>query len=128
VRVPLPAEPQGEAIAFDPSGALVSGSETRYGVRGEIRVVPGAAALVGAEPSAWPPPETRRDGTGPNATPGAAGPGAQASGTQASGTDTSGSDASSAPEWRPAAIGAGVFGGLLLLVTGALAVRAARRR
>jgi hypothetical protein len=46
VRVPLPDEPQGEAIAFTPDGSLVSGSETRSGVRGVIRVVPGAAALA----------------------------------------------------------------------------------
>jgi hypothetical protein len=49
MRVPLPGEPQGEAIAFDSDGALLSGSETRGGVHGEIRVVPGAAALVGTE-------------------------------------------------------------------------------
>lgn len=53
VRVPLPDEPQGEAIAFDPDGALLSGSETRGGMHGEIRVVPGAAALAGTqEPTA----------------------------------------------------------------------------
>lgn len=43
VRVPLPGEPQGEAIAFAPDGALVSASE---GVGNPIRVVPGAAGLV----------------------------------------------------------------------------------
>jgi hypothetical protein len=46
VQVPLPDEPQGEAIAFTPDGALVSGSEARRGVPGEIRVVPGAAARM----------------------------------------------------------------------------------
>ncbi|WP_037064307.1 hypothetical protein [Pseudonocardia acaciae] len=46
VRVPLPGEPQGEAIAFDGRGGLLSGSETRQGARGVLRVVPGAAALV----------------------------------------------------------------------------------
>jgi hypothetical protein len=48
VRVPLPDEPQGEAIAFTRDGTLLSGSETRGGVRGQLRAVPGAAALVGA--------------------------------------------------------------------------------
>ncbi len=42
VRVPLPDEQQGEAIAFDPDGTLLSASE---GV-GPIRAVRGAAALV----------------------------------------------------------------------------------
>ncbi|MGD9531552.1 hypothetical protein [Pseudonocardia sp.] len=46
VRVPLPGEPQGEAIAFLPDGTLLSGSERRDGVPGELRAVPGAAALV----------------------------------------------------------------------------------
>lgn len=48
VRVPLPGEPQGEAITFEPDGTLLSGSEARDGVLGEIRAVPGAAALVGS--------------------------------------------------------------------------------
>jgi hypothetical protein len=43
VRIPLADEKQGEAIAFDPDGSLVSGSE---GVGQPIRVVAGAAALV----------------------------------------------------------------------------------
>lgn len=43
VRVPLPNEPQGEAIAFEPDGALVSASE---GVGQPVRVVSGAADLV----------------------------------------------------------------------------------
>jgi hypothetical protein len=46
LRVPLPDEPQGEAIAFDGKGGLLSGSEGRDGVRGGLRVVPGAAALT----------------------------------------------------------------------------------
>jgi hypothetical protein len=53
VRVPLPDEPQGEAIAFEPDGTLLSGSESRNGVLGAVRAVRGAAAL--AVP---PPPET----------------------------------------------------------------------
>nr|WP_253864101.1 hypothetical protein [Prauserella halophila] len=43
VRVPLPDEPQGEAIAFQPDGALVSVSE---GVGNPVRLVPDATALV----------------------------------------------------------------------------------
>ncbi|WP_252444332.1 hypothetical protein [Pseudonocardia humida] len=50
VQVPLPGEPQGEAIAFTPAGDLVSGSETRDGEPGEIRVVVGAAGLAAAVP------------------------------------------------------------------------------
>ncbi|MFC4001941.1 hypothetical protein ACFSVJ_26080 [Prauserella oleivorans] len=44
VRVPLPNEAQGEAIAFQPDGTLVSVSE---GVGSPVRVVRDAAALVG---------------------------------------------------------------------------------
>ena len=55
VRVPLPNEPQGEAIAFDPDGTLLSASE---GAGTPIRAVAGAAAL--AQPPAptttSPPP------------------------------------------------------------------------
>jgi hypothetical protein len=53
VRVPLPDERQGEAIAFEPDGALVSGSE---GVGEPIRIVPGAVDLVPK-----PPPPTSKD-------------------------------------------------------------------
>jgi hypothetical protein len=69
VRVPLPNEPQGEAITFEPSGALVSGSETRGGIPGEIRVVPGAAAAVDGAPEAGGagPDRTSAGGTGPSA-------------------------------------------------------------
>jgi len=48
VQVPLPGEPQGEALAFTADGTLLSGSETRGGVAGQIRAVPAAAALVAA--------------------------------------------------------------------------------
>ncbi|MEU3274113.1 hypothetical protein ABZ639_25015 [Saccharomonospora sp. NPDC006951] len=44
VRVPLPDEEQGEAIAFEPDGTLLSASE---GVGNPVRAVPGATALVG---------------------------------------------------------------------------------
>ncbi|HEX7302807.1 hypothetical protein [Lentzea sp.] len=43
VRIPLPDEPQGEAIAFDPNGTLLSASE---GAGTPIRAVEGAAALA----------------------------------------------------------------------------------
>ncbi|MGK3204044.1 hypothetical protein [Amycolatopsis sp. MEPSY49] len=48
VRIPLPGEKQGEAIAFDPDGTLLSGSE---GVGEPIRAVRGAAALAPAPSS-----------------------------------------------------------------------------
>jgi len=46
VRVPLPDEPQGEAIAFEPDGTLLSGSERRDAGPQPIRAVPGAVDLV----------------------------------------------------------------------------------
>jgi hypothetical protein len=46
VRVPLPGEPQGEAIAFRADGTLLSGSETRGSQKAQIRAVPGAVGLV----------------------------------------------------------------------------------
>jgi hypothetical protein len=49
VRVPLPNEKQGEAIALEPDGTLVSASE---GVGEPIRTVAGAAALVAPKPTA----------------------------------------------------------------------------
>jgi hypothetical protein len=51
VRVRLPNEKQGEAIAFDPDGALVSGSEF---VGQPIRILSGASALVSPKPAAAP--------------------------------------------------------------------------
>ncbi|GAA5160137.1 hypothetical protein [Amycolatopsis sacchari] len=45
VRVPLPNEKQGEALAFEPDGTLLSGGE---GVGEPIRAVRGATALVSA--------------------------------------------------------------------------------
>lgn len=67
VRIPLPGEKQGEAIAFDPDGTLVSGSE---GVGQPLRTVRGAAAL--AAQSGAPAEGT----TGANASSGSAGDGA----------------------------------------------------
>jgi hypothetical protein len=98
VRVPLPDEPQGEAIAFDPDGTLLSGSETRGGVRGEIRSVPAATSLA--------------------SNPGSVG-GASA--------DPDTSDIGP-PEWLPAAIGAAVVVGGLTLLTAAASARSSRRR
>lgn len=57
VRVPLPDEAQGEAIAFEPDGSLVSASEL---VGQPVRVVTGAAALVAPKP----PPEERKPASG----------------------------------------------------------------
>jgi hypothetical protein len=99
VRVPLPDEPQGEAIAFEPDGTLLSGSETRRGVRGEIRAVPGATALAGepVPPAVLPPaPEVVPD-PGP-------------------------------PGWVPAAVGGAAVVGGLLLVTVVATLRGRLRR
>lgn len=55
VRVPLPNEAQGEAIAFEPDGTLLSGSEEMD----PIRAVPGAAQLATQSPDSpreSPPP------------------------------------------------------------------------
>ncbi|MBN9099427.1 MAG: hypothetical protein J0I49_15135 [Pseudonocardia sp.] len=61
VQVPLGGEPQGEAVAFDADGTLVSGSESRGGVAGQIREVAGAAAVArdgtAVAPSTEAPPE-----------------------------------------------------------------------
>lgn len=73
VRIPLPGEPQGEAIALAPDGTLLSASES--GAAGApIRAVPGAAGLVPAPPTT--PPVTRHPeapGDAPDAGMGAAG-------------------------------------------------------
>jgi hypothetical protein len=57
VRVPLPDEIQGEAIAFTPDGSLLSAGETPVGREpAEVRVVPNAVGLVGGAPAAAPSP------------------------------------------------------------------------
>ena len=58
VRVPLPGEVQGEALAFAPDGSLLSAGETPAGRESAaLRVVPGAVGLVGgAASSASPAP------------------------------------------------------------------------
>jgi hypothetical protein len=112
VRVPLPGEPQGEAIAFEPSGTLVSGSETRGGAPGEIRAIANAAGLAIDDPAG-------SDQAAPDPTAAPA----------ATGTDAAAPDRTSqTPEWLPAVIGAGALGGFLLLVMIGLALRATRRR
>ncbi|MCE3553812.1 esterase-like activity of phytase family protein [Pseudonocardia sp. RS11V-5] len=99
VQVPLPDEPQGEAVAFLPDGTLLSGSETRGLDRGRLRGVPGAVeatlAAAPAEPTAAPPPP---------ATP-----------------------PEPAPDWLPAAIGGGIAVLLLGLAAGAMALHGRRR-
>lgn len=62
VRVPLPDEAQGEAIAFQPDGSLISGSE---GVGEPITVVTGATGLVAPKP----PPGEKADPTSAAASP-----------------------------------------------------------
>lgn len=69
VRIPLPGEKQGEAIAFDPDGTLLSGSE---GVGQPLRAVRGAAALA-AQSGA---PAKGTTSTGTSASSGSAGDGA----------------------------------------------------
>lgn len=98
VRVPLPDEPQGEAIAFLPDGTLLSGSETR-GRDGRLRAVPGAAeaALAGAPPETTPPP------------PPAAPP-------------------EPAPEWQPAVLGVGAVVLVLGGGAAAMTLHSRRRR
>ncbi|MFJ7217102.1 hypothetical protein [Amycolatopsis sp. NPDC098790] len=59
VRIPLPGEKQGEAIAFDPDGTLLSGSE---GVGEPIRAVRGAAALAVAPSSDGKPAASSASG------------------------------------------------------------------
>ncbi|MEU8637348.1 hypothetical protein AB0C38_34670 [Amycolatopsis sp. NPDC048633] len=65
VRIPLPGEKQGEAIAFDPDGTLLSGSE---GVGEPLRAVKGAAALAAdsAAASTDGSPASSASGGGPS--------------------------------------------------------------
>lgn len=71
VRIPLPGEEQGEAIAFEPDGSLLSASE---GVGQPITAVPDAAAK--AKPARTPEPRTDADESAGAAT----GPGSGAAG------------------------------------------------
>lgn len=54
VRIPLPDQPQGEAIAFTADGDLLAGSEAAGGVLPPIMVLRGAAALAGPAKAAGP--------------------------------------------------------------------------
>lgn len=103
LQVPLPDEPQGEAIAFLPDGTLLSGSETR-GRSGRLRAVPGAveAALATAPAESAAPPA-------PAAPPPVAAP------------------PEPAPEWRPAVIGVGAVVLVLGAAAGAMTLHARRR-
>lgn len=49
VRVALPNQPQGEAIAFTPDGDLLAGSESAGGPLPPIRILPGATELARSE-------------------------------------------------------------------------------
>ncbi|WP_305095197.1 hypothetical protein [Prescottella sp. R16] len=52
VRVPIPDEPQGEALAFTPDDALIAGSEAAGGPLPPLRVLPGAVEIArGAAPA-----------------------------------------------------------------------------
>ncbi len=94
VRVPLPDEPQGEAIAFELDGTLLSGSESRGGVAGRINAVAGAAELItDGDPAARAPLPLVDPAAG------------------------------QAPEGLPAAMGGAVAVALLLLIATALAIR-----
>jgi hypothetical protein len=116
VQLPLPGEPQGEALAFTADGTLLSGSETRGGVPGELRAVPGAAMLAVSATDAGP------GGAGdPTTAPAADGPGAPAA-------DGSADDTVADGVWRASAIGAGALVVVLGLLAAAMARHAARRR
>jgi len=103
VQVPLPDEPQGEALAFTADGALLSASEARGGVDGQLRAVPGAAAVTGAAGGREPTAE-------------------------AAAAESPDDAAESVPAWRTAAIGAGVLVVILALLALVMARRGARRR
>lgn len=99
VRIPLPGEPAGEAIALAPDGTLLSGGE-----RGApIRAVPGAVALATAPPARITP--------GPLRAP-ARGDGTATTGTGASaGTGTHDREV----RWKAAVVAGGLLGLLTLL-------------
>lgn len=97
VRVPLPNEPQGETIAFEPDGTLLTGSE---GVGQPIGAIAGAAAMVAPKPQAGGNP----------AAPGSAGGASAASGS---------SSDSGFPTWIAVVIGVlVVVGGVAFLGRG----------
>ncbi|PVZ14326.1 hypothetical protein [Actinomycetospora cinnamomea] len=70
VRVPLPGEIQGEAIAFTPDGSLLSAGETPAAREpAALRVVPGAAGLVDSGAPAPSPAPTAAPMAVPMAVP-----------------------------------------------------------
>jgi hypothetical protein len=118
VRVPLPGEPQGEAVAFTADGTLLSGSESRGDAVGEIRAVPGAVALAGSAPVV-PSPAATSAATPPATTAAPATAGAAPAGAPV---------AEAVSVWRAAAIGAGAVVVVLGLLAAAMARHTARRR
>lgn len=77
VRVPLPNEPQGEAIAFDPDGTLLSASEfAQAATTSTLRAIPSATTLAAPpEPTTTPPPPPQADNAAsPTPTPEDSGP------------------------------------------------------
>jgi hypothetical protein len=61
LRVPLPDEPQGEAIAFEPDGTLLSASERAGAGPQPIRSVSGAAVLAAPEQESATPESTEAE-------------------------------------------------------------------
>ena len=100
VRIALPAEPQGEGIAFDGARLLVDSEHV------------GSAVYAVAVPAVLSAP------TAPT--------GASPGGPTPSATAAPGSERDRSPGWVP--IGAGVLVGVLAIVTGAMRSRSRRRR
>ncbi|MFI9817214.1 hypothetical protein [Saccharothrix variisporea] len=116
VRVPLPNEPQGEAIAFDPDGTLLSASEfATAATTSTVRAVAGAATLAAPPAPTTTPPPTNGDDRGGDGKSGDGKSGDQAASGQ-------GSDDGGPPLW-PVIAGAAVVLGLVWL-----GVRRSRRR
>jgi hypothetical protein len=119
VRVPLPGEPQGEAVAITADGTLLSGSETRGSAVGQLRAVPGAGALAQSGSTQSAPA-----GPAPTSTP------AGTTGAATGGTAPVGPAPVAEPvsTWRTATIGAGAVVVVLGLLAAAMVRHAARRR
>ncbi|MCP2256788.1 hypothetical protein LX15_000471 [Streptoalloteichus tenebrarius] len=105
VRVPLPDEPQGEALAFEPDGTLLAGGE--FGDRGSsapMRAIPGATRLVApSTPSASAAGKTPQRDAAPDA----------------ASADASASDDGSGTPWTLKTLGiAGVAVALVVVVLG----------
>ncbi|WP_019853511.1 hypothetical protein [Actinopolyspora mortivallis] len=100
LRIPLPGEPQGEAVAFTPRGDLLSASEQL----GPVNIVPNALELADGR--------TRDSGTEGSPTP--------------DDSDSSAEGGGRAGEFLPG--GAALAVGVLLVVLGVLSVAARRRR